>query len=70
MAAGSSAVRDRILDVATQRFYAEGIRAAVELSQQMLALPEVRGVNLSGGPAHGGEAHFAAALAEIGSALR
>ena len=27
MAAGSSAVRDRILDVATQRFYAEGIRA-------------------------------------------
>ncbi len=49
---------------------AEGIRAAVELSSQMLSVPGVRGVNLSGGPAHGAEVHFAAALAEIGAALR
>lgn len=59
---------DRILAAADP--YAEGIRAAIELSEQMLAVPGVRGVNLSGGPAQGGEAHFAAALAEIGAALR
>lgn len=59
---------DRIL--AAPDPYAEGIRAAIELSQQMLAVPGVRGVNLSGGPAQGGEVHFAAALAEIGAALR
>jgi hypothetical protein len=50
--------------------YAQGIRAAVELSEQLLAVPGVRGVNLSGGPAQGGEVHFAAALATIGAALR
>ena len=49
---------------------AEGIRAAIDLSEQMLAIPGVRGVNLSGGPAQGGEVHFAGALAEIGAALR
>ncbi len=59
---------DRILTAADP--YAEGIAAAIELSQQMLAVPGVRGVNLSGGPALGGEVHFAAALADIGAALR
>ena len=59
---------ERILTAADP--YAEGIRAAIELSQQMLTVPGVRGVNLSGGPAQGGEVHFAAALAEIGAALR
>lgn len=59
---------DRILAAADP--YAEGVRAAIELSEQMLAVPGVRGVNLSGGPTQGGEVHFAAALAEIGAALR
>ncbi|MET3804337.1 5,10-methylenetetrahydrofolate reductase [Nakamurella sp. UYEF19] len=59
---------DRIL--AADDPYSEGISAAVELSEQMLAVPHVAGVNLSGGPAHGSEVHFAAALAEIGAALR
>lgn len=59
---------DRILAAADP--YVEGIRAAIELAEQMLTIPGVRGVNLSGGPALGGEAHFAGALAEIGAALR
>lgn len=59
---------DRILAAADP--YAEGISAAIELSEQMLAQKGVSGVNLSGGPVHGGEAHFAAALAQIGAALR
>ena len=58
---------DRILDAAHP--YAAGVRAAVELSEQMLSVPGVCGVNLSGGPAHGAEVHFATALAEIGAAL-
>lgn len=50
--------------------YAAGIRAAVELGEQMMSVPGVAGVNLSGGPAPGHEVHFARALAEIGRALR
>ena len=58
---------DRILQATDT--YSAGIRAAIELSREMLSVPSVRGVNLSGGPQQGGEMHFAAALAEIGGAL-
>ncbi len=58
---------DRIL--ASDDPYAAGIRSAVQLSEQMLTVPGVSGVNLSGGPAHGSEVHFAGALAQIGRAL-
>lgn len=50
--------------------YTEGILAAVELAEQMLAVAEVAGVNLSGGPASGQEERFACAMAEIGRVLR
>lgn len=48
---------------------AAGIIAAIDLVQTMLAVPGVRGVNLSGGPGPGGETAYARALAEIGSRL-
>jgi len=48
---------------------AEGIQAAVELSEELLRLPGVAGVNLSGGGGPGQEVPFARALAEIGSRL-
>ncbi|MDQ1082560.1 MULTISPECIES: methylenetetrahydrofolate reductase C-terminal domain-containing protein [Microbacterium] len=48
---------------------AEGIALAVALAEEMLALPGVVGVNLSGGR-DGGEEAFAEALAEIARRLR
>lgn len=48
---------------------AEGIALAVAMAQEMLALPGVVGVNLSGGR-EGAEESFAEALAEIGRRLR
>ena len=48
---------------------AAGIAAAVAMGRAMLAVPGVRGVNLSGGPHPGGELLFARALAEIGRLL-
>ena len=59
---------DRILSATDP--LAEGIAAAVELGRDMLSVPGVAGVNLSGGPAQGSEVHFAGALAEIGRQLR
>jgi 5,10-methylenetetrahydrofolate reductase len=50
--------------------YTEGIAAAVELGERMLALDGVSGVNLSGGPGPGRESAFAEALATIGERLR
>jgi 5,10-methylenetetrahydrofolate reductase len=58
---------DRILSANDPR--TEGIAAAVELSEAMLALDGIAGVDLSGGPSHGGELAFAEALAEIGERL-
>lgn len=49
--------------------FAEGVAAAVEMSLEMLALPGVRGVNLSGGAGPGGAGLFAEALAAVGSAV-
>lgn len=46
-----------------------GIAAAVELSEELMSLPGVAGVDLSGGSAPGAELPFAAALAEIGRRL-
>ena len=46
-----------------------GVAAAVELSEELLGVPGVAGVNLSGGSAPGAELPFAAALAEIGRRL-
>ena len=48
---------------------AAGVAAAVALSQQMLALDGVAGVNLSGGPARGGELEFARDLALVAREL-
>jgi 5,10-methylenetetrahydrofolate reductase len=58
---------DRILSASDPA--AEGIAAAAELSEAMLQIHGVRGVNLSGGPGIGGEERFAEALASIGSEL-
>ena len=58
---------DRILTAADP--HREGIRAAVELGRDMLSVPGVRGVNLSGGPAEGAEVAFAAAMAEVAQQL-
>ncbi len=49
---------------------AAGVAAAVELSLQMLAMPGVDGVNLSGGTQPGDELATAGALAEIAVAVR
>ena len=49
--------------------FTEGIAAAVELSQEMLAIEGVAGVNLSGGAGPGREAWFAEALASISGGL-
>ncbi|MCU1477586.1 MAG: hypothetical protein JWQ64_2279 [Subtercola sp.] len=49
--------------------YAEGVAAAIELSEELLALGGVVGVNLSGGPAEGREAFFAEALARVASGI-
>lgn len=49
--------------------FVAGVAAAVELSQQLLAVDGVRGVNLSGGTTAGREAWFAEALARIGAEL-
>lgn len=48
---------------------AKGIALAVAMAQEMLALPGVVGVDLSGGR-EGGEESFAEALAEIGRRRR
>ncbi len=48
---------------------AEGISLAVAMAQEMLAVPGVVGVNLSGGR-EGAEESFAEALAEIARRLR
>ena len=47
-----------------------GVAAARELSRQMLAIPGVDGVNLSGGSRPGRETAIAEALAEIGQTVR
>lgn len=49
---------------------AAGIDAAVALAEEMLEIPGVVGVNLSGGPGPGQEESFAEALAEMGQRLR
>jgi 5,10-methylenetetrahydrofolate reductase len=59
---------DRILGARHSR--EAGIDATVELAEEMLAVPGVAGVNLSGGGAPGEELAFAADLAEIGVRLR
>lgn len=59
---------ERILDAADP--FAEGIAAAVELSQRMLAIDGVSGVNLSGGTESGRELWFAEALALISERLK
>ena len=46
-----------------------GIAAAVELAEELMTVPGVAGVNLSGGSAPGAELPFARALAEIGRRL-
>jgi 5,10-methylenetetrahydrofolate reductase len=58
---------DRIL--AARNPMEEGVAAAIELAEAFLAIPGVRGVNLSGGPTGGREAEFAEALARIGRGL-
>ncbi|CAD5995025.1 hypothetical protein [Agreia sp. COWG] len=58
---------DRILGSSDPR--EEGIRAAVELSLELLEIEGVAGVNLSGGAGHGREAEFATALAETAQRL-
>ncbi|KEP76038.1 hypothetical protein HR12_12795, partial [Microbacterium sp. SUBG005] len=57
----------RIRDARDPR--AEGIAHAVAMAEQMLALPGVVGVNLSGGR-EGAEESFAEALAEIARRVR
>lgn len=49
---------------------AAGIEAAVALSRDLLAIDGVAGVNLSGGPAPGGELEFARDLAEVAREIR
>jgi len=58
---------ERVLEAADPR--EEGIRAAVELSEAMLAVPGVVGVDLSGGPRPGGELDYALSVARIGRLL-
>jgi hypothetical protein len=58
---------DRILSAADPR--EEGIRAAVELSLELLEIDGVAGVNLSGGAGRGREAEFAIVLAETAQRL-
>jgi Methylene-tetrahydrofolate reductase C terminal len=59
---------ERIVTAADPR--RAGIRAAVELGQRMLDSGLVSGINLSGGPADGGELGYAEALAEAAEGLR
>jgi len=58
---------DRILSASNPS--AAGIAAAIELAEQLLSVPGVSGVNLSGCPAEGAEKAFAEGLAQIGRAL-
>ena len=58
---------DRIL--AASDPFAEGISAAVELGRELLQIPGVRGIDLSGGPGPGREAWFAEGLARISDEL-
>ncbi|MFB2581503.1 methylenetetrahydrofolate reductase C-terminal domain-containing protein [Herbiconiux sp. P15] len=58
---------DRILDAADPR--QAGIDAATELSEQLLALDGIAGVNLSGGPADGAEVAFAEGAGEVADRL-
>ena len=58
---------ERILEASDP--FAEGVAAAVDLSQRLLAIDGVRGVNLSGGAGPGGALRFAEALAEVGATL-
>ena len=58
---------DRVREAPDSR--AEGIALAVALAEEMLALPGVVGVNLSGGR-DGAEESFAEALAEVAQRLR
>jgi 5,10-methylenetetrahydrofolate reductase len=58
---------DRILSAPDPR--EEGIRAAVELSLELLEIDCVAGVNLSGGAGLGREAEFAAIMAETAERL-
>jgi 5,10-methylenetetrahydrofolate reductase len=58
---------ERILGAADP--HREGVTAAVELAEALLALDGVHGVNLSGGGAPGDELGFATALADISVAL-
>lgn len=58
---------DRILAARDPR--EAGIQAAVELSEELMSVEGVTGVNLSGGGPPGAELAFAEALAEIGNRL-
>jgi len=58
---------DGILDAADPR--RAGIAAAVGLAERLLAVPGVRGVNLSGGTAPGREERLAADLAQVAANL-
>jgi 5,10-methylenetetrahydrofolate reductase len=60
-------VLESVLSAADPR--REGIRVAVELGLRMLDTGLVSGINLSGGPAEGGELAYAEALAEAGDRL-
>ncbi|MCU1482400.1 MAG: hypothetical protein JWQ19_3186 [Subtercola sp.] len=50
--------------------FAEGIAAAIDLSEELLALDGVVGVNLSGGPADGREEYFAEAMVLVAGGCR
>ena len=54
---------------ATDPFRA-GVDATVALAERMLAVPGVRGVDLSGGPAPGAEETFAQAIVDVAARLR
>ncbi|CAN5163048.1 methylenetetrahydrofolate reductase [soil metagenome] len=49
--------------------FSEGIAAAIDLSNELLAIDGMAGVNLSGGPQDGRESFFAEALARIATGV-
>ena len=59
---------ERILGARDVR--SEGIAAAIDLSNELLALEGVIGVDLSGGAADGGEEHFAEAMARVAAGVQ
>ena len=65
---GTDAVLERILSAPDPR--REGIRYAVDVGLRLLDTGLIAGINLSGGPADGGELAYAEALAETADRLR